>query len=1201
MRELLRYLPVPPRWAATLLGALALGTLIWYLGPTLGFGTFRPLASSTTRLVAVGVVVLLWLAATLVTHLRQAAADKKLVAGTAGGEAKGAAPAGAEVAALRQHLEEAQRYLKRLHGPDRRGKKYLYELPWYILIGPPGAGKTTALTNCGLKFPLAERHGNRPVKGAAGTRNCDWFLTDEAVLLDTAGRYTTQDSDEKADQTAWLGFLDLLKEYRPRQPINGVLVAISQSDLMTLPEEQRMAHARAIRARLAELLDRFSVRFPVYVLFTKSDLIAGFVESWDSLTREEREQVWGMTFPLDPGGEADAAVEQFDEEFRLLLARLDERMLDRVQQEVDIRRRGLIFGLPTQLASQLEMMSEFLGEVFLASRFETRPLLRGVYFTSGTQEGTPIDRLMGAIAQRFGLERQRLIAFTGTGRSYFLTRLLREVVFAEASIVSADPRVERRHRLIRWGTYSAVALVFLLACGAWTVSYLENKRLETQVQAASNAVLGETARLDTPVLHDDDLSQVLAALDGLRGLPGGFQTTSASVPLSMTFGLYQGGRLHSEEIAAYQRGLNLLLLPRLLSRLQKQLAANLEKPEFLYDGLRIYLMLGGRHPVDPGLVKDWMSLDWENALPGADNAAKRAALQNHLDALLSAQLDEYPLDAAVVAEARRRLLQVPVASRAYLMLKERPAASSTPDWHIIDYAGPGADRVLVRPSGKLLSDGVPALYTRAGFYHDVLPRLPGLVESVEHDSWVLADQAGTTRPVGGDDLTRDILALYYNDYTEQWESLIADIAVRPVRTLTQAADMLNFASGPNSPLKLVWQAIASETRLSQSPDPPPAAPASSPPKSNDAGAPIATVLARPAARPNYGQPVEERFAQFYNFVAAIGGGPATVELFLQDLATLYRTTSRLAAATPGGSDAAGLVADANEAVHKIEEWAPRLPTPTGDVAKSVARNIGAVVKGEARSDIGREWQSKVLPFCTQALDGRYPLRRSSSVDVTPDDFARLFAPNGLIDAFFKASLQPYVDTSQNPWKPQSSDLGSVSLSAAALEQFQRASRIRDMFFAGGTTPALHFEVTPRFVDPGAGRAVLNIEGQEIAFDGTSGRPVVVQWPGPAGVHQSSIVFEPNPLPPTPLAAAASKDAAPAPAPVQPLATIARTGAWSWLRLLDAGRLERLGGPDRWRVTFAADGLTAVYEIHTGSVVNPLASHDLADFKCPATL
>src|SRR5262249_16918797 len=115
MRELLDYLPLPPRWATTLLGALALGTLVWYLGPTLGFGTFRPLASSTTRLVVVGAVVLVWLAATLVMQLRRAAADKKLVAGAAGGEAKGAAPAGAEIATLRQRLEEAQRYLKRLH------------------------------------------------------------------------------------------------------------------------------------------------------------------------------------------------------------------------------------------------------------------------------------------------------------------------------------------------------------------------------------------------------------------------------------------------------------------------------------------------------------------------------------------------------------------------------------------------------------------------------------------------------------------------------------------------------------------------------------------------------------------------------------------------------------------------------------------------------------------------------------------------------------------------------------------------------------------------------------------------------------------------------------------------------------------------------------------------------------------------------
>ena len=111
---------------------------------------------------------------------------------------------------------------------------YLYDLPWYVLIGPPGAGKTTALVNSGLKFPLSRGATPAAIAGVGGTRYCDWWFTEDAVLIDTAGRYTTQDSDAKADKQSWFAFLDLLKKNRPRQPINGVIVAISLEDLLTL-------------------------------------------------------------------------------------------------------------------------------------------------------------------------------------------------------------------------------------------------------------------------------------------------------------------------------------------------------------------------------------------------------------------------------------------------------------------------------------------------------------------------------------------------------------------------------------------------------------------------------------------------------------------------------------------------------------------------------------------------------------------------------------------------------------------------------------------------------------------------------------------------------------------------------------------------------------------------------------------------------
>ena len=119
----------------------------------------------------------------------------------------------------------------------------------------PGAGKTTALLNAGLHFPLAEEMGQGAVAGIGGTRLCDWWFTDEAVLIDTAGRYTTQDSDAQVDRAGWEAFLDLLRRTRKRQPLNGVLVAIAISDLARADEGRRAAHARAIRHRVQRARD----------------------------------------------------------------------------------------------------------------------------------------------------------------------------------------------------------------------------------------------------------------------------------------------------------------------------------------------------------------------------------------------------------------------------------------------------------------------------------------------------------------------------------------------------------------------------------------------------------------------------------------------------------------------------------------------------------------------------------------------------------------------------------------------------------------------------------------------------------------------------------------------------------------------------------------------------------------------------------
>ena len=280
------------RKAPVILGLLCFAALVWFGGPLLAFGES---ASARPGLAAAH------------HHRRRGAAGRAPSISSAIGAGAGprrrsrrrSRTSGEESDdsdVLASRMTEALETLKRSSGKQ----SFLYELPWYIIIGPPGAGKTTALVNSGLKFPLAGQDGAASIAGVGGTRYCDFWFTEDAVLIDTAGRYTTHDSDAETDRKSWLSFLSLLKDNRAKQPINGVILAISVEDVLLLPEDELTAHANAIRKRLLELHQELKIDFPVYALFTKADLIDGFREYFGNFTETAAAQGLGRDVP-DPG------------------------------------------------------------------------------------------------------------------------------------------------------------------------------------------------------------------------------------------------------------------------------------------------------------------------------------------------------------------------------------------------------------------------------------------------------------------------------------------------------------------------------------------------------------------------------------------------------------------------------------------------------------------------------------------------------------------------------------------------------------------------------------------------------------------------------------------------------------------------------------------------------------------------------------
>ena len=1187
-------------WLLLALGVLALALVIWIVGPLVAIGALRPLETETARWIAIGVVVGLIVLRKLWQVFAARRTNDKVVNQLMAAPAGAAQAEDGELKILAERFATALQTLKNAKfdrgasGPaaavsslsSRLGKRYLYELPWYVIIGAPGSGKTTALINSGLHFPLAATLGEHKFRGVGGTRNCDWWFTDEAVLIDTAGRYTTQDSDRSTDSKAWEGFLGLLKSSRPRQPLNGVLVTVSVPDLLTRSPAERAEQAAAVRQRVQELHQQLRMRFPIYLLVTKCDLLAGFTDYLGSADKDTRATPWGFTFRMDKTQRTDVNV--FAAEFDALERRLTDGLIDRLQLERDAQRRARIYAFPQQFDGLRGVLHEFVEHVFGPSQFEAHPLLRGVYFVSGTQEGTPIDRMLGSIARTYGLERSVLPAHEGAGKSFFLSRLLREVVFAESALAGTDLKWERRRGWLAAAGYGTVGAVAVLALAAWITSYLNNRDYVAKVGAA----VDDLRKLvdATPNRVSPDLAVLLPALEATRNLARA--GIGESAPLSYRFGLYQGRKLDSASRQAYQRMLSDAVLPRLALRVEEQLKTGAGNPEMHYEALKAYVMLYDPARFDAAALKLYVMADWEANLSRDISTEQRAALESHLDALLAEGQLVSPLqeDKNLVAQTRARLASTPLPERAYRRLKRQGIGGDIEEFTIAKKAGSGAALAFRRASGAPLTKGVAGMFTHAGYhkaFQREVSRLSG--QLADEEGWVLGIAEGSRAsslrdPMAQQRLADEVRRLYLTEYAQVWEAFIADVKLLPTADLAQAVQMARVLSAPENPLVPLLKAMSHETTLGDSKDLTAKVESKARESVNKAreelgrligDKPQAGAVARGARIESI---VDDRFSGLRQLVTAPGGqGPAPIDATVALINEVYTQLSAADTAVKGGN-----APPPTEVPNKVKAEAARMPEPLRSALTTLSVSGTTAALQIAQTHLGQAINAQIGEFCRQATSGRYPFVRSSARDVTQEDFARLFAPGGLFDAFFTQQLLPYVDTSTRPWSFKKVGVASMGGGGSTLQQFQNAAAIRETFFrAGGAAPGLRLDFKPLELDTTITQFILDVDGQLVKYAHGPQIPASIQWPGPRGSTQVRVALSP--------VSATGKSGT------------VDEGPWALFRLFDRLQLESAGAPERFRATFNIEGRKAVFDITASSVRNPFRLRELEDFSCPAKL
>ncbi|MEW5724656.1 MAG: type VI secretion protein IcmF/TssM N-terminal domain-containing protein, partial [Thermodesulfobacteriota bacterium] len=337
----------------------------------------------------------------------------------------------------------------------------LYVLPWYLILGESGSGKTEAIKSSGLLSPLTDVS---PLPQGGGTRNCDWWFFHKAVVIDTVGRYALP-VDEVADTEEWERFLKLLAKNRRREPLNGLLLAVAADKLMTAGDETLVENARVLRRRVDELMRILGAKFPVYLIVTKADKLFGLTEYGNLLPEEVRRQVLGHS---DTTGRHDP--ERFlDETVAKVTERLKDVRLMFLHQSRGAPRPGLLI-FPDELERLKPRLAQFLGTLFEENPYQETPLLRGLYFTSARQEGQVGSQyFQGLAALKAHLEN-----LPGTAAGLFLHDLFDRVLPSDRYLFTPVKEYLSWRRMTQSLGVTAWAALLICLCGLLTLSYLKN-------------------------------------------------------------------------------------------------------------------------------------------------------------------------------------------------------------------------------------------------------------------------------------------------------------------------------------------------------------------------------------------------------------------------------------------------------------------------------------------------------------------------------------------------------------------------------------------------------------------------------------------------------------------------------------------------------------------------------------------------------
>jgi len=1012
---------------------------------------------------------------------------------------------------------------------DKRKRK-IRKLPWYLVLGGPQSGKKSVIKNTGLSFVRPEHFGEEAVNYINQFPDFEWWFSEKSVLIDP------MTYDAEADMSSWKRFVKLLKRERKNKPLSGIILPFSMIDLMQYSNQARQDFIQSISLYIREIYSTFKSLVPVYFVFTKCDLVEGFLEFFNDMSKEELRQVWGMTFPIQNCNDLQSIQTQFHQKYADLVGQLNKRIMWSMSSEKSPRGRELIHAFPQQMQLLEKPIQHFIVELFGAVRYHQALQVRGVYFTSCNQNSGDVqDFVLQALSKKYQFSPPQFQRMARHGECYFMHSLFYNVILPESQVLGDSERAKKIRRISYNGFLAACPVVILLTATGMYAGYNENK---ANLKLINQHIDYYQTSLSNIKENDDSLYSVLPAINQIHEAQ---QLYTNSGDWGLHF-LYETDSIKGSISDAQQRALHSLFLPRIAAQIESRLNKNISDQNLLYATLKGYLAFSDTSHTGRDAIKVPMEHAWNNEFLSYPDT--RDQLRYYLGVALQKPVEKLPLDEPLVSRIRGELEQIIPSQRAYGLLTLRASVSNLPNLIITTAVGSDFDKIFTIGDQ---ANTIPALYTRSGYKEVFLPNYEKISEEVARDNNDIGLKNNSDETQTADQINHIIQRTYNQRYQASWDNALSSITVKAFSNLNDAVNSLNLLVSHNSPLIKLLNVVYDNTS----------------PVTHDK------------------VQVASTFSGVNEFTRG-DSGDVSWNKISDDLKNVRDYLVKLQQASNQNemafNQAKAAMQGAKSPIQALSFDAQKTDPIVRTWLNAIANNCWAIVAKGAREYINDAWKNNIDDTYRQNIRGRYPINRDADSQIAIQDFNTFFGNGGELELFFNQYIQPFINTDKSSWIQYNVNGHSIGLPDQTVHIFERAKIIRDEFFShGAKTTSFSFTVKPLTLTANASSIQFTVGGQSIVYSHGPQQVNDVSWPMPFNNQDSSIVitgFDSNQY---------SKSA---------------SGPWSLYRIFDYGVLKPTDDNGTYVFDINFDHYTASYEITGADNINIFRLAALKGFSLP---